>query len=143
MRFATSMISAIMLGAAPMTLAANFAVSVGAGNSFAFSPTEIHPNVGDTVTFNFLTRNHSATTTTFTNPCPPPAGGVAGGFDTGFQNAVNGNAPSVTITITDTAPHWVACRQAAGAHCRMGMTFAINPTTSQTYAQFLANARAS
>jgi len=139
MRLSTLLISAVTLATAPV-LAANFAVTVGAGNLFAFSPTEIHPEAGDTVTFTFLTRNHSATTTTFESPCPPPEGGVPGGFDTGFHPTGTGDTPSVTITIGDTNPHWVACRQANGAHCRMGMTLAINPTLSQTYAQFLAHA---
>ncbi|KAJ7585614.1 hypothetical protein C8J56DRAFT_1027244 [Mycena floridula] len=143
MRF-TSLATVVAVAAAPLVQGANWAVSVGAGNAFAFSPTTITPAVGDTVTFTFLTRIHSATTTTFTSPCPPPVGGVGpGGFDTDFQDATTGTTPNVTITITDTNPHWVSCRQAAGAHCRAGMTMAINPTAAQTYEQFLANAKAS
>ncbi len=45
--------------------------------------------------------------------------------------------------ITDTEPHWVTCRQAAGAHCRLGMVMAINPPPDMTEEQFLANALAS
>ncbi|KAL0960471.1 hypothetical protein HGRIS_005513 [Hohenbuehelia grisea] len=137
MRFSASLIAMIL---APACLAADFAVSVGAANSFAFSPTQIFPAPGDTVTFTFLSRNHSATTTTFDTPCPPPDGGTADGFDTGFLSATTGQTPSATVTIVDTAPHFVACAQAAGAHCRMGMVMAINPTAEQPFAQFLANA---
>lgn len=57
------------------------------------------------------------------------------------------NAPTdsstFTTTILDLEPHWVSCMQAAGAHCRLGMTLSINPTDDQTEAQFMANAIAS
>jgi hypothetical protein len=59
------------------------------------------------------------------------------------HDATGATKPEVTITINDTNPHWVACMQAAGAHCRMGMAMAINPTSSMTTAQFIANAKAS
>ncbi len=55
-------------------------------------------------------------------------------------DAVSAPGSTFTTTILDTAPHWVSCRQAAGAHCRLGMTLAINPTASQTEAQFRTNA---
>jgi plastocyanin len=47
---------AIALALASNALAANFNVTVGENNTFAFNPTEIHPEVGDTVTFQFLSR---------------------------------------------------------------------------------------
>ncbi|KAF9493012.1 hypothetical protein BDN71DRAFT_1450842 [Pleurotus eryngii] len=141
MRF-TSIVAAA-LAVVPSVLAANFAVNVGQDNTFAFNPTSITgAAAGDTITFTFLTRNHSATTTTFTSPCPPPDGGVPGGFDTGFHPATSSPAQAV-VTLASGNTQWVACRQAGGAHCRLGMTFAVNPTAEQTYEQFLANARAS
>ncbi|KAF4580693.1 hypothetical protein EYR40_003092 [Pleurotus pulmonarius] len=128
----------------PSAFAANFAVNVGQDNTFAFNPTSITGAVaGDTITFTFMSRNHSATTTTFTTPCPPPDGGVAGGFDTGFQSATGTTQPQSVVTLASADTQWVACRQANGGHCRLGMTFAVNPTASQTYEQFLANAQAS
>ncbi|KAF7314816.1 hypothetical protein MKEN_00956000 [Mycena kentingensis (nom. inval.)] len=129
----------------PTILAANLAVTVGANNGFTFTPTSVSAAVGDTVTFTFVSRNHSATTTTFSGSvCPPPVGGAGvGAFDSGFQSALNGATPSFVYTVRDTQPKWVACMQAAGGHCRAGMTFAINPTAAQTYAQFNANAMAS
>ncbi|KAF7422200.1 hypothetical protein PC9H_010355 [Pleurotus ostreatus] len=140
MRF-TSIVAAA-LAVVPSALAANFAVNVGQGNTFAFNPTSITGAVaGDTITFTFMSRNHSATTTTFTTPCPPPAGGVPGGFDTGFLSATGTTQPQAVVTLASGNTQWVACRQAGGAHCRMGMTFAVNPTAEQTYEQFLANAR--
>ncbi|PBK62285.1 hypothetical protein ARMSODRAFT_1024530 [Armillaria solidipes] len=126
---------------APVVMGIDFAVQVGPNNAFSFSPTEIFPAIGDTVTFTFLTRNHSATTTTFTDPCPPPAGGVGpGAFDSGFIDAVSQPGSTFTTTILDTEPHFVSCSQAAGAHCRLGMTMSINPTAEQTQEQFNANA---
>ncbi|KDQ28513.1 hypothetical protein PLEOSDRAFT_1089715 [Pleurotus ostreatus PC15] len=134
---------ALALALVPAALAVDIPVSVGAENSFAFSPTSITAEVGDTVTFTFISRNHSATTTTFETPCPPPDGGLPGQFDTGFLSAIGGETPSVTIPITTTEPQFVACAQAAGGHCRIGMVMVINPTTEQTFDAFLANALAS
>ncbi|KAJ7174154.1 hypothetical protein C8R43DRAFT_1102629 [Mycena crocata] len=129
----------------PSILAANFDVTVGQANGFTFTPTTITAAVGDTVTFTVVSRNHSITSTNFSGAvCPPPAGGVGpNAFDSGFLSALGGVTPSFVYTVQDTAPHFGACMQAAGGHCRAGMTFAINPTSTQTYDQFLANARAS
>ncbi|THU84792.1 hypothetical protein K435DRAFT_806326 [Dendrothele bispora CBS 962.96] len=139
----TALAAAVAFAVLPSALAANWDVAVGPNNQFAYSPTTITPAVGDTVTFTFMSRNHSATTTDFNNPCPPPPGGLGpGAFDTGFHSATTGDQPVVVVTIEDTDPHFVSCMQAAGAHCRLGMTLAINPTADQTYEQFLANALA-
>ncbi|KAF7328058.1 hypothetical protein MKEN_00386900 [Mycena kentingensis (nom. inval.)] len=135
----------LALAAPALVLAADIPVTVGAANSFTFSPSSITAAVGDTITFTVVSRNHSITTTHFSGAvCPPPPGGVGpNGFDSGFLSALDGTTPSFTYTVVDTEPHFGACMQAAGAHCRIGMTFAINPTAEQTYAQFDANARAS
>ncbi|KAF8631715.1 hypothetical protein AX17_005036 [Amanita inopinata Kibby_2008] len=135
MRFCTFISTAVAV--MPIALAANFDVMVGLNGALSYTPNEVHPNIGDTLTFVFVTGNHTATTTTFTDPCPPPAGGTGpNGFDTGFHLPPD----TATITIRDTQPHWVSCRQAAGAHCRAGMTLAINPTADMTEAQFMQNA---
>ncbi|KAL0572983.1 hypothetical protein V5O48_008974 [Marasmius crinis-equi] len=136
----TSLVSLLAVAVAP-ALAANFNVNVGANNGFVFSPTSISGAVaGDTISFSFTSRNHSATTTTFTSPCPPPPGGVGpNGFDTGFHVAPG----SAVVTLRDSGTHFISCMQAAGAHCRMGMVFVINPTATQSVAAFQANARAS
>ncbi|KAJ6496116.1 Cupredoxin [Mycena sanguinolenta] len=129
----------------PVIMGANHAVSVGANNALAFSPTTITAAVGDTITFTVVSRNHSITSAMFSGAvCPPPPGGFGtNGFDSGFLSDLDGSQPTFTYTVVDTAPHFGACMQAAGAHCRAGMTFAINPNSTQTYAQFLANAKAS
>ncbi|KAJ7229506.1 hypothetical protein C8J57DRAFT_1612222 [Mycena rebaudengoi] len=136
---------AVFLALVPTILAANHAVTVGADNSFVFNPTSVVADVGDTVTFTFMSRNHSSTTTNFSGAvCPPPAGGVGtNGWDSGFLPATTGSTPGFVYTVIDTEPHFAACMQNGGAHCRIGMTFALNPTEEQTYAQFNANAIAS
>ncbi|KAJ6530945.1 hypothetical protein DFH09DRAFT_140844 [Mycena vulgaris] len=135
----------LFLALIPSILAANFAVSVGASNGLTFTPTTVTAAVGDTVTFTVLSRNHSITSATFSGAiCPPPPGGAGPGpFDSGFLSDLDGSQPTFVYTVVDTAPRFGACMQAAGAHCRAGMTFAINPNSTQTYAQFLANAKAS
>ncbi|THU89656.1 hypothetical protein K435DRAFT_968970 [Dendrothele bispora CBS 962.96] len=141
MRFST-VVATVAVAALP-ALGANFDVTVGASNGFTFTPSSISGAVaGDTVTFTFVSRNHTATTTTFTNPCPPPAGGEGpGGFDTGFQNAVGGVQPVSVVTLADSGTHFVSCRQAAGAHCQAGMVLVINPTEDQSLAAFTQHAR--
>ncbi|THU89655.1 hypothetical protein K435DRAFT_802555 [Dendrothele bispora CBS 962.96] len=123
-------------------LGANFDVIVGQNNGFTFTPTSISGAVaGDTITFTFVSRNHTATTTTFVNPCPPPAGGVGpGGFETGFQNAVGADQPVSVVTLSDADTHLVSCRQAAGAHCVAGMIFVVNPTEEMSVDAFLEHA---
>ncbi|KAJ7067205.1 Cupredoxin [Mycena amicta] len=136
---------AVLATLVPSILAANFAVTVGLNNALSFTPTTITADVGDTITFTVVSRNHSVTTTNFSGAvCPPPVGGVGpNGFDSGFLSDLDGSQPTFTYTVVDTVPHFGACMQAAGAHCRAGMTFAINPNATFTYAQFLANAKAS
>ncbi|KAG7097967.1 hypothetical protein E1B28_005277 [Marasmius oreades] len=137
------MLNAVLLAvAAAPVMGKNFAVTVGANNDFIFLPNQISgARAGDTITFTFVSRNHSATTTTFVNPCPPPPGGVGPDqFDTGFNPTTATDHPVQVITLRDSGTHFVACMQAAGAHCHMGMTFAVNPTADQTYDEFSQNA---
>ncbi|KAJ6611723.1 hypothetical protein B0H10DRAFT_2223779 [Mycena sp. CBHHK59/15] len=137
--------SAFFLALVPAILAADHAVTIGANNGLTFTPTSVVAAIGDTLTFTVVSRNHSVTTTNFSGAvCPPPAGGVGvNGWDSGFLSDLDGSQPKFVYTVKDTTPHFAACMQAAGAHCRAGMTFALNPTAAQTYAQFLANAKAS
>ncbi|KAF7355797.1 hypothetical protein MVEN_00907800 [Mycena venus] len=136
---------ALFFALIPTIFAANHAVTVGANNALSFTPTSVVAAVGDTVTFTVVSRNHSITTTNFSGAvCPPPKGGVGpNGWDSGFLSDLDGSMPTFVYTVKDTTPHFAACMQAAGAHCRAGMTFALNPSATQTYAQFNRNAMAS
>ncbi|RPD59171.1 Cupredoxin [Lentinus tigrinus ALCF2SS1-7] len=123
-------------------------VTVGMNGVLAFSPDNLSANVGDTVTFRFSAKNHTVTQSSFAKPCAPlgesSANGLAG-FDSGFM-PVAANAsdfPEFTITVNDTAPIWVYCKQTNPAsHCQQGMVLAINaPATGNTFDAFLANAK--
>ncbi|KAJ6608629.1 hypothetical protein B0H10DRAFT_2067459 [Mycena sp. CBHHK59/15] len=100
----------------------------------AFAPSVLYPlplflspanaNVGDIVQFTFKQKNHTITQSTLgTSPCSP----MDGGFDSGFI-PVAANAtefPLAQLTVQDTNPIWIYCRQTG--HCQQGMVFAINP----------------
>ncbi|KAI9456668.1 hypothetical protein BJY52DRAFT_1275307 [Lactarius psammicola] len=106
--------------------AADFQVTVGGpGGVIKYNPNFVTANAGDTVTFIFQQKNHTATQSTFANPCTP----VPGGFDSGFvpvsPNNTNGPFQEAQFQVVDTNPVWVYCRQAN--HCQSGMVFAINP----------------
>ncbi|KAJ7249254.1 hypothetical protein B0H12DRAFT_1234756 [Mycena haematopus] len=133
---------AVFLALIPAILAIDHPVTVGANGGLTFDPTQVFAHVGDTVTFTFVSKNHTSTTTTFSGAvCPPPAGGV--NRITYSLPVVGTDTPQFVYTVVDREPHFAACMQGAGSHCRAGMTFALNPTAYLTYAQFNANAEAS
>ncbi|KAJ7859008.1 hypothetical protein B0H13DRAFT_1881640 [Mycena leptocephala] len=136
---------ALLLALIPAVLAVDHPVTIGEGNTLTFTPDQVIADIGDTLTFTVVARNHSTTTTNFSGAvCPPPPGGVGdNGWDSGFLSDLDGSMPQFVYTVVDTEPHFAACMQAAGAHCRAGMTFALNPTADMTYAQFKINAMAS
>ncbi|KAF7332544.1 hypothetical protein MKEN_00137000 [Mycena kentingensis (nom. inval.)] len=139
--------TALLLALVPTVLAKNFAVQLGVGGARTFTPNTVMAVPGDTITFTVVSANHSSTATRFSGAvCPPPPGGAAGGpngWDSGFMSDLDGSMPSFTYTVVDTKPHFAACMQANGAHCRAGMVFALNPNSTMTLAQFRANAAAS
>ncbi|KAI9453131.1 hypothetical protein BJY52DRAFT_858432 [Lactarius psammicola] len=118
------------------------------GNTIFF-PSLISASVGDTVQFTFNPKNHSVTQSTgITAPCVP----LSGGFDSGFNPVAIGttsNFPTFNITVNDTNPIWVMCRQGgitSESHCGYGgMLLAVNPGahgTSNSFEAFQAAARA-
>ncbi|KAI0053358.1 hypothetical protein FA95DRAFT_1531048 [Auriscalpium vulgare] len=127
---------AVSLAAIPPTRAADHQVVVGGPGILQFNPNVINAPVGDTVTFTFKQKNHTATQSTFANPCVQSQGG----FDTGFipvpDNNTAGPFQQAQFTIEDANPVWVFCRQAN--HCQQGMVFAINP--GEKFAAFQAAA---
>lgn len=109
-------------------------VTVG-GSQLIFNPSNISAQAGDTVTFQFMPGNHTATQSTFEQPCQPfKSSSGQGGFDSGFMQS------TYTINISDVTPIWVYCKQ--GLHCREGMVFSINADVagSETYSAFKARA---
>ena len=95
-----------------------------------YSPDKITANVGDKVQFQFMGGNHTATQSTFDQPCQPINNFMNNvtGFHSGFVPAAASQAmgmiPTWEITINSTAPIWVYCAQAK--HCENGMSLVIN-----------------
>lgn len=119
--------------AEPHAAAATHHVTVGGPAGLIFTPDNVKANVGDMVIFDFLAKNHTATQSTFDNPCDP----LEGGMNTGFQpNPDNGVSPppQVAMQVMVDTPLWFYCAQ--GNHCGKGMTFSINPTAEKTQAMF-------
>ncbi|PAV23312.1 hypothetical protein PNOK_0038000 [Pyrrhoderma noxium] len=121
-------------------------VTVGGDGSLTFNPSNITAQPSDTITFQFAAKNHTATQSSFGNPCRPlgdtsTTGQV--GFDSGFMpvSAGSSNLPEFTITVNDTAPIWVYCRQTG--HCGQGMVFSVNAIESgqNNFAAFQARAK--
>ena len=111
---------------------ANHQVTVGANGQLVFSPSNITAQPGDSITFQFMAKNHTATQSSFGAPCVPLGISTPGsaGFDSGFE-PVSANAtdfPSFTVTVNDTKPIWVYCRQTG--HCGQGMVFSANAVES-------------
>lgn len=132
MRFS---ITAAVLSALPLLAsAANQTIMVGANNGLTFDPPSVNASVGDTLTFQFMSKNHTLTQSTFAAPCSNISDS---GIDSGFQ-AVATNAtsiPSFSFTVNDTsAPMWFYCRQTG--HCAKGMVFAVNPTAAKSFDAF-------
>jgi plastocyanin len=122
-------------------------VKVGNNGTLTFDPPSIAAAPRDTVVFEFLSKNHTVTQSSFGNPCRKlEFTSTTGqqGFDSGFVPAdasLTSNFPSYTVTVNDTAPIWVYCRQQG--HCGQGMVFSINADESsdRNYAAFVALAK--
>ncbi|ORX34445.1 hypothetical protein BD324DRAFT_653222 [Kockovaella imperatae] len=92
--------------------------------------------IGDIVNFTFVAGNHTATQSTFADPC------LNAGFTSGFQAVGTSGSPTTfSILVNTTSPTWVYCAQAG--HCQAGMVMAINAPTSgnKTFAAFQALAK--
>jgi len=141
MRFSTA---ALVASAVTLASAANVTVTVGE-TGLAFNPTSVNIQAGDTLNFEFRSKNHSVTQSTFANPCARQATPAAG-IDSGFQPVAAGATtfPTWSITIQNTtAPLWFYCAQTNPAnHCNAGMVFAVNPTAEKSFDAFQAAAKA-
>lgn len=129
----------------PSSLTGNtITVTVGANGQLAFNPSIVSAKPRDTIVFEFHQKNHTATQSSFDDPCrklqfTSPTGQI--GFDSGFMPvaANETNFPTWSITVNDTAPIWVYCRQTAPVdHCGQGMVLAINSveTSERNFAAF-------
>jgi plastocyanin len=134
----TSTTTPVVVNPSPTSTGSDHRVIVGGTGVLAFQPNTVVAQPGDTVTFEFHVKNHTATQSTFANPCSP----MTNGFKSGFQ-PVGTDAttfPTFTVPVNDSTPVWVFCAQTG--HCSSGMVFAINaPTSGNTFDAFLAKAK--
>ncbi|KAF5356308.1 hypothetical protein D9756_003880 [Leucocoprinus leucothites] len=120
--------SSLSLGLAllPFVSAAVHDIQVGANGKLEFSPENIAAQPGDQVVFHFVSKNHTVTQSSFPDPCGPKDGGFDSGFMPVAANQTD-NFPTHTITVQDSQPIWVYCRQKQPlSHCGAGMVFAVN-----------------
>ncbi|KAL5519697.1 hypothetical protein ACEPAG_1357 [Sanghuangporus baumii] len=149
-----SLLSAAAL--APLSLAAIHEISVGGLKpdgtpNLAFYPNNIKAEKDDIVRFRFNVKNHTATQSSFDEPCAKLKNeyGQVIGFDSGFMPVSDpyGYLPTFEVTVNSTDPVWVYCRQVNPpnpTHCQSGMVIAINAQDDgKTFDKFLANAKAS
>ncbi|KAH9930623.1 Cupredoxin [Fomitopsis serialis] len=117
-------------------------VQVGGNNSLTYNPPSVNATVGDTIMFEFMSKNHTITQSTFADPCTlmTLANGTTG-VDSGFMPvAANSTSfPTFSFTLQNaSAPLWFYCKQTG--HCAKGMVFAINPTAAKSFSAFQAAA---
>ncbi|KAJ7828286.1 hypothetical protein B0H14DRAFT_2367190 [Mycena olivaceomarginata] len=140
-KFSTSVaISCLSLAVIPIARSAVIDVAVGGTGVIAYTPNQVTANIGDVIQFVFKQENHTITRSTLASPCSPLVG--EGAFDSGFvpvDAAATDNFPLAQLTVTDTNPIWIYCRQAG--HCAQGMVFAVNP--GDKFAAFQAAATSS
>ncbi|EMD32920.1 hypothetical protein CERSUDRAFT_35825, partial [Gelatoporia subvermispora B] len=90
-----------LAAAAAVVSAKNIIITVGGNTttngSLVFQPQEVHAVLGDTVIFNFTLGNHTATESSFAQPCIPvnESNTPMNGFDSNFRLAGNGSSPSI------------------------------------------------
>ncbi|KAK7049361.1 hypothetical protein VNI00_005962 [Paramarasmius palmivorus] len=122
--FSHKSLLALLAATIPLAHSATFDVVVGGPGVLKFEPEFVNANVGDVVRFTFKQKNHTVTQSTLQSPCSPLADGIDSGFIP-VADAVTANFPVAELTVDNTEPMWMYCRQ--GNHCQQGMVFAVNP----------------
>lgn len=101
-------------------------VLVGKDGALTFEPANVVAKPRDRITFEFMTKNHTVTQSSFAAPCDlfKSTAGVAA-IDSGFMPVTAGQAnPTFTITVNTTQPLYFHCAQTG--HCGKGMVFSVN-----------------
>lgn len=114
-------------------------VTVGGTAGLVYTPSSVNASVGDIVQFNFESKNHTVTQSSFAAPCIKSVGGFDSGFMPNINNTVS-PAPMLQFQVTTSTPIWMFCAQTG--HCGEGMVFSINPTAAKSQAAFEAAAKA-
>jgi plastocyanin len=104
--------------------------STTANNGLHFEPENVVAEIGDTIEFHFLPKNHTVVQSSFDKPCEPLTDGS--GIFSGFNFATSqGEAPDVFVfTVKSKEPLWYYCSQTVGNHCQSGMSGVINQNFS-------------
>jgi plastocyanin len=115
------------------------AVATGMAPVLGYNPESIKAAQGDTVVFVFMQKNHTATQSTFAEPCKKKEGGMDSGFminpdgkpGVEWNMTVDTTEPLCKCkhsTHTATSLTWSGfyCKQKNGVHCGRGMVFSIN-----------------
>jgi plastocyanin len=117
-------------------------VIVGANDTLVYDPPQLAASVRDTIRFVFQSKNHTVTQSSFGAPCEKlqfSTGQI--GFDSGFMPGNADGSVTFDVTVNDTSPIWVYCRQTG--HCGQGMVFAVNSdeSSARNFAAFQALAK--
>ncbi|KAJ8080295.1 hypothetical protein AAF712_015305 [Marasmius tenuissimus] len=134
---------AAALASASSVAAETFTVIVGGNSSLTYSPTSVNAKVGDTIQFQFVSKNHTVTQSTFAKPCErmsTPTQGIDSGYLPVPANATEFPVWSFSLN-NDSAPLWFYCAQEP--HCSKGMVFAVNPTADKSFEAFQQTAMGS
>ena len=117
-------------------------VQVGAGGQLTFSPNSTTANLGDTIEFQFLSHNHTATQGDPTKGCAPASTVAAQCYDSGYVPVTDRNSTIfytaenttdigiMTVPVGTTDTMFFYCAQAD--HCQESMVFAVNPQVYST-----------
>ncbi|KAG8928651.1 hypothetical protein FRC02_006633 [Tulasnella sp. 418] len=115
-------------------------VVVGGSSGNIFSPSSVQAKPADIVMFEFHSKNHTVTQSTFKTPCTKKADGLDSGF---VPTAVDATSFTTwNVTVENTEPLWFYCAQ--GNHCASGMVFSINAveTSENNFSAFMSQAKA-
>lgn len=80
-----------------------FQITVGGPAGFVYTPDTIQAAVGDMVKFNFMSKNHTVTQSSFAKPCVKMASGHDSGFMANLDNTMS-PPPSFLFQVMDTKP---------------------------------------
>lgn len=123
-------------------------ILVGDAGTLTFKPSNITAAQGDTVIFQFQTKNHTVTQSTFGKPCElmtTPKEGINSGFQ--FVDPAATTVAQWSFTVDDpTAALWFFCAQTNPvSHCNKGMVFSVNSKedTDKNFAAYQALAMSS
>lgn len=108
-------------------------MTVGGDAGLVYTPDSVQAAVGDMIQFNFMSKNHTVTQSSFAEPCVSMEGGVDSGFMPNANNTIN-PPPTMMFQVMTTSPVWMYCRQEG--HCGKGMVFSVNPTADKSQATF-------